>query len=139
DQDVSFPAPDALQRARELLPASRAVAVDADDARGREARCERLLDALRAASHRLEIHMAADRTGARNRLLRAAVMAAQAAPSIGGVQHHARGAAPAAGGPAARFAREHRRIAAPVDEDQALLAAGQPVGDFIDDFLRKTL
>src|SRR4029453_5966870 len=88
DQDVSLAAPDALQRARELLPAPRAVPVDADDARLREARCERLLDALRAAAHGLEIHIAAGRTGARNRVLRATVMAAQAAASASGVQHH---------------------------------------------------
>src|SRR6185503_14283551 len=94
DQDVSFPAPDGFQRARELLPASRAVAVDADDACVRKARSERLLDALRAAPHGFEIHVAAGGARTRDRAFGAAVMATQAAvgicpavwvcPSIGG-------------------------------------------------------
>ena len=45
------------------------------------------------------------------------------------MQDHARGAARAAGGPAAGVAGEHRRVAAAVDEDQALLAARQALAD----------
>jgi hypothetical protein len=53
--------------------------------------------------------------------LEAAVVAAQAL--VGQVQHEVGGAAPAARDPAAGRAGQHRRIAAPVEEDQALLAA----------------
>ena len=70
DQDVAFAAPDAFQRARELAAAPRAVAVDAHDARAGKARGQRLLDALRAAPHRLQVDVAAGRAGARDRALR---------------------------------------------------------------------
>ena len=127
DQDVGLAARDALQRARELAAAARAVAVDAHDARLREARGERFLDALRAAAHRLQVEVAAGRAGARDGAFRAAVVAAQ--PAVGLVQHHARRAARATGGPAAGVAGEHRRVAAPIDEDEALLAARKALAD----------
>jgi hypothetical protein len=69
-------------------------------------------------------------------------MAAQAA--VGQVQHEVGGAALAARDPAARGAGQHRRIAAPVEEDEALFAAlqtltegaqqdaGQPVLQFLE-------
>jgi hypothetical protein len=49
------------------------------------------------------------------------VVAAQAL--VGQMQHEVGGAAPAARDPAAGRAGQHRRVAAPVEEDQALLAA----------------
>src|SRR4030095_6534655 len=102
----------------------RAVAVDAHDASPRKARLQRLLDALRAATQGFEIHVAAGRAGARHGGLRAAVVTAQAA--VDRVQHHARRTTCAGGGPSAGLAREHRRVAPAVDEDEALLAELAP-------------
>src|SRR5439155_5965648 len=88
---------------------------------------EGLFHALRAAAHRLEIHVAARRASARNRLLAAAVVAVQT--PIGRMQYEPPRAARAARITAAGFAREDRRIAAPIDEHQALLAPCQPLAD----------
>jgi hypothetical protein len=88
---------------------------------------ERFLDTLGAASHGLQVDIAARGAGARDGALRAAMVAAQA--PVGGVQDHAGAAALAAGGPSARLAGEHRRIAAAVDEHQALLLALKPRRD----------
>ena len=76
-QDVAFAAADAFQRAREFAAAADAVAVDAQDARLREQRGQRLLDPLGAAPERPEIDVAAGRASVRDRLLRTAVMTAQ--------------------------------------------------------------
>src|SRR5258706_9383021 len=107
DQDVTLATPDLGQCVRELGAPARAVAVDAHDARLREARGERLLHALRAAAHGFEIDVAARRARAWNGQLRAAVMAVQ--PLIGRMQHEPPGAARAACVPAAGFARKDRR------------------------------
>src|SRR5690349_11654886 len=45
------------------------------------------------------------------------------------VQHEVGAAAAAAGAPAAGFAGENRRVASPVDEDEALLSPGETLGD----------
>src|SRR4029077_1163242 len=108
------------ERSRELAAPPRTVAVDAHDPGAWKARLQCFLDSLCAASERLEIHVAAGRTAARHRGLGAAVVAAQTA--VGRVQHHARGASCAGGGPPTGLAGEHRRIAPAVDEDEALLA-----------------
>src|SRR5205085_2828825 len=123
DQDVAFASADLRQRARQLATAASSIAVDPHDARARKAGRERLLDALRTPAHGLEIDVATRRAAARNRLLGAAVMAVQA--SIRGVEHEPSSAALAARVPAARLARQDRRIAAPVDENQALLAPSE--------------
>ena len=119
DQNIGFAALDALQRARKLCAAPRTVAIDAHDARAGKRRGERLFDALRAAPHRLQVDVAAAGAGAGNGAFCAAVMAAQRAAHL--MHHHARGAASAARSPAAGLAGEHRRVAAPIDEHQALL------------------
>src|SRR5258708_22377398 len=137
NQDIALAAPDLDQGARELGAPARAVAVDAHDARFREARGERLFHALRAAAHGLEIHIAAGRARARNGLLRAAMVAVQA--SIGGMQHEPPGAARAARIPAAGVARQHGRIAAAVDEHQALLAPRKASADRLEDRRTETL
>src|SRR6185295_3237236 len=101
-------------------------------------RAERFLDALGTAPERLEVAIAASGAGARHRRLGAAMVAAQAgvsprAAGARGMQHEVRAAALAARGPAARLAGEHRRIAAPVDEDEALLAPRQALADGFDE------
>src|SRR5688572_762917 len=123
-KDVPLPAPNAVKRARKLASAARAVAVDAHYARGRKARLQGFLDALRSTAERLEIHVAAGGAGARNRAFGSAMMAAQ--PAIGRVQHHARSAALAGGCPAAGLTGKNRGIASAVDEEQALLADAEP-------------
>src|SRR6185295_8912472 len=104
-----------------------AVPIDADDARLRIAQRERFFDALRAASHWLEVDVAAGRAGARHAFLGAAVVTAQA--PVPGMQDEVRRAAAAARRPAARLAGKHRRIAPPVDENEALLAARKALAD----------
>ena len=123
DQNVSFAPPDVFQRAHKIGSTPCAVAVDAHDPGAGKKRGQCLFYALRAASHRLQIHVAAGRTVARNRRLGAAMVAAQA--TVGGVQNHASGAALAPGCPAAGFAGEHRRIATAINENEALLASFQ--------------
>src|SRR5207248_1292227 len=81
--------------------------------------------------------VAAGRARARNAVLRAAMVAAQ--PPIRGVQHEVRSAASARGAPAAGFAGEHGRVAAPVDEYEALLATREPRGDRSDYGWRETI
>src|SRR5438045_7329417 len=61
-------------------------------------------------------------------------MAAQAAVTgfrclLRGMEDEVRGAAAACRAPAARFACQNRRVAAAIDEDEALLAALQALGD----------
>src|SRR5207245_4258307 len=54
-------------------------------------------------------------------------------PAVGRVQHQPPRALRAPGVPAAGFASEYRRIAAPVDEHQALFAPGQATGDRVEE------
>jgi hypothetical protein len=82
---------------------------------------QRFLQPLRAAAEGLDVLVAAARAGTRHRLLRAAVVAAQAA--VHQVHHQVGRAAGAAADPAAGRAGQHRRVAAAVEEHQALLAA----------------
>src|SRR5204863_3514474 len=107
--------------------APRAVAVDAQDARRGELRSQGLFHALRAAPERLEVYVAAGRTGTRHAFFRSAVVATKAGNR--GMQHQARRAACATGRPPARLAGEHRGVAAAVDEDEALLASFQTFAD----------
>src|SRR5919106_3879320 len=55
------------------------------------------------------------------------------------MENHASTAPLAAGGPAARLAGEHRRIAAPVDENKALLPVGKTLLDFEEKRFAKAL
>jgi hypothetical protein len=87
---------------------------------GGEAFGEGLFEALGAAAEGLDVLVAAVGAGQRDAGLEAAVVAAQA--PVGQVQHHVGGAVRAAADPAAGRAREHRGVAAPVEEDEALLA-----------------
>src|SRR5207237_6404303 len=98
---------------------------------------ERFLDPLRAAAHGLEVDVAAGRAGARDGLLGAAVVAAQ--PPIHRMENDVRAAAAAAGAPAARFASKHRRVAAAIDEHQALLATLEPRRDGLQHPRRNTM
>src|SRR5687768_10139164 len=99
----------------------RAVAVDPEDPRCREYACQRVFDALSAMPQGRELLIPAARASRRDTLLMAAMMAAQ--PLIPEVQHELGGTARTAGGPCARGTNEHRGESAPVDENQALLAA----------------
>ena len=69
----------------------------------------------------MQVGIATIRAGLRHAYLVAAVMAAQAL--LVEMQHHLARAMLAAGQPAAAGAHQHRRITAPVDEQQALFAA----------------
>src|SRR6185369_1911911 len=124
DQDVALTAVYAFQRARELAALAGIVPVDAQDAGIGKNPGQRFLDALRTASERLQVDVAAGGADARNRFFGAAVVAAQStarlARALGrGVQNQARAAARAARCPAASLAGENRRIAPAVDEHQA--------------------
>src|SRR5690606_33555875 len=112
-----------------------AVAIHPHDAGAGEALGERLLDALGAAAERPQVDVAASRAGARNRRLGAAVVAAKA--PVGGVHDKPHGAALAAGRPTAGLAREDGRVAAAIEEEQALLAALQPRRDGLQESPRK--
>src|SRR5206468_11340972 len=80
-----------------------------------------LFQPLGAAAERRDVEVAALRAGARHALGEAAVMAAQCTIEL--VEHAPRAAVRAAALPAAIGAMQHRRIAAAVEEDEALLAA----------------
>ena len=114
---------------------ARAVAVDAHDARLRESAGQRFLDALRAAAQRLAGRRCR-RSGRRAAsLLRrrsgGSASRRSAACSTRRALQRVQPARPAAG-----LAGEHRRVAAPVDEDQALLAARQARADRLEHGLR---
>src|SRR4029079_4326119 len=96
------------------------VAIDAQDALASELAYERGFDALRALSQGSEVLVAALGAARRHRGLVTAVMAAQV--SIRKVQDELGRATVTPREPAAAAARQHRGVAAPVDEDQALFA-----------------
>ena len=121
DQDVDVAAVHRVERFLCAALPARGIGVDAQDARLREQRLQAFLDALRAAAERLQIDIAAGRAGVRDAQFQAAVMAAQA--PLRPVQHHERRAARAVADPPARLAAQHGRVAAPVQEQQRLLAA----------------
>ena len=94
---------------------ARAVGVDAGDARAGQQRGELLLEPLGAAADRRDVGVAAVGAGARHRLGEAAVVAAQGAVLL--VEDAPGAAVRAAAQPAAVAALQHRRVAAPVEED----------------------
>src|SRR4051812_15547199 len=130
DQDVAFATPDPGQRAREFAAPAGGVAINSQNTRFGETAGKCFFHALCASAHGLQVHVAASRARARDRLLPAAVMTVET--PVGRVQHEAPCAAFAAGIPAAGFAGENRGIAAPIDEDEALLTAGQALTDCFD-------
>ena len=102
DQDVALAAPHFLERLPKRRALARDVAIDPDNTRPGEKPRDRFFNPLRAAARRPQIGVAASRAVAGHRVLRTAVMAAQA--PVGGMQHESRGAARAAGRPSARIA-----------------------------------
>ena len=129
-----------MDLAAHLVPgvlAARAVAIDAQNARGGKRARQRAFDALRALPQRQQILVAALRTRGRNAFLMAAMVAAQAL--VLEMQHELGRAAMAVRGPAATPANQHRRITAAVDENQALLAAFYGRIDRPQQFLRQAV
>jgi hypothetical protein len=127
DQDVGLAGGDGVEQRLPLAARARRVTIDAQHARLRKELGQARLDTLGAAAEGLDVLVTAARAGVRNRTVAAAVMAAQAA--IGEVHHQVGRAVRAAADPAAGRARQHRRVAAAVEKDQALLAALQALRD----------
>ncbi|KAG0927824.1 hypothetical protein G6F31_017913 [Rhizopus arrhizus] len=99
-----------------------------------------LFNALRAAAHRRQVLVAAFGACAGHRRLIAAMVALQAvAAAVGAMQHSKGRAARAITDPCARLAMQHGRIAAPVQEDQRLLFALQPLADRLQQMRRHTV
>ncbi|MNS74343.1 hypothetical protein D3C72_1078170 [compost metagenome] len=126
-QDVDLARVDFVEHRLRGALAARGVGVDPGDAGVWKTRGEGLLDALRAPPKWRNIDIAAVRAVMRHWRFQPAVVAAQ--PALRPVQHEVRRATRAAGEPATAIAGQHRRIAAPVQEQQALLAALQPLLD----------
>ena len=121
DQDVGLTGMDGGEQGLPFLRRARRIAVDAQDAGFGKAFDEHGFEALRTAPEGQQVDVAAIGAGARHARFEAAVVAAQA--PVRQVQHEVGGATLAARDPAAGRTGQHRRIAAPVEEDQALLAA----------------
>ena len=107
-------------RRRVLSASMRAMRTACRTAAGQR-RGNLLLQPLGAAPDRRDVEVAALRAGARHPLGEAAVMAAQGAVEL--VEDPPGAAVRAAAAPAAVVALQHRRIATPIEEQQALLAA----------------
>ena len=135
DEDVDLARVDRAELRFERALLARAVGVDAGDARFRQQRRELLLEPLGAAPDRRDVEVAALGTGARHRLGQAAMVAAQSPVLL--VEDAPGAAVRAAAEPAAFAALQHRRIAAPVQEHQALLAAGDPLAQCRHDLRRE--
>ena len=104
---------------------ARAVSVDAGNARTGQQLGQLLFQPLGAAAHGGNVEVAALRTGAWNTLGEAAMVAAQRAVEL--VEHAPCAAIRAAAFPTAIAAMQHRRVAAPIQEHQALFLALQPL------------
>jgi len=113
-----------IQHFVECMLALSAVAIHPQDTRFRHQCRQGLLQPLRTMTGRVQISVAATGTGWRDFLLMAAMVTAQTA--LPQVHHQPCTAAHAGCYPVAGAAQKHRRIAAPVDEQQALLTARQP-------------
>src|SRR6185369_17093665 len=121
DENVDLARVHAVAHARECAFAPRAVAVDALDARVRKTGDERALEPLRAVAERHEVDIAAFGTSPQQPL----GMAAMVATKIGGLamDDEPSAAARAPRLPAAGRAEQRNRKAAPIDEDEGLLAS----------------
>jgi hypothetical protein len=137
DQDVGLAGMDGRQQRLPFLRRTGGIAVDAQHTCLREALAQHGFEALGATAEGQQIDIAAVRAGARNAGFETAVVAAQAL--VGQMQHQVGRAAAAARNPAAGRAGQHRRIAAPVEEDQALLAALEAHGERGEQFRREAL
>ena len=125
DEDVGVGGP--LEQIFEPVPRAHGVAIHAQDPRLRKFLAEQQLDPLRPASEYLQVGVTAFRTGARNALGQSAMVATQ--PPRGQVHDHVRRTAPAALHPATGRAGQRRRIAAAIEENERLLAAGKARGE----------
>ena len=101
------------------------VGIDARHARPGQRLRELLLQALGPAPQRRDVRIAAGRTGPRHARRHAAMVAAQRAVLL--VEDLVRAAMRAVALPVALVAMQHRRVAAAVQEHQALLAAVEPL------------
>ena len=127
DQDVRLARGDTRQQGLPLGPGARGVAVDAQHPGAGVELGEALLEPLGAAPEGVQVLVAAGRTGAGDGIVGAAVVAAHA--PVGEVHHLVGRAVIAVADPAAGGAGQHRRVAAAVEEHQALLAAFQALAD----------
>jgi hypothetical protein len=84
---------------------------------------------FRAATYRLDVNVAAVRAGMWHALMQATVVAAQAAVYF--VKHAVRAAMRALAFPTAVAAAEHGRVAAAVQQQQALFAALRALGNSV--------
>ena len=135
DQDVDLARVDGAERRLERAFPARAVGVDARDPRFGKQRRELLLEALGAATDRRDVGVAALRAAARHRFGEAAVVAAQRPVLL--VEDAPGAAMRAAAQPAAVAALEHRRVAAPIQEDEALHAAADALAQGREDLRRE--
>ena len=124
DQDVDLAGVHRAELGLERALPARAVGVDPGDPRPGQQRRDLLLEPLGAAADRRDVGIAAIRAASRHRVGEAAVVAAQGPVLL--VEDAPGAAVRAAALPAALAAVQHRGVAAPVEEDQALLAAGDP-------------
>ncbi|OMP13723.1 nucleolar complex protein 14 [Corchorus olitorius] len=130
DQDVDAAFVHGVEQRFGAALAAGGIGVDAGDAGLRKQLAERLFDALGAAPERRDVDVAAVWAVMRDARFVPAVVAAQAPLRL--VQHQVRRAARTARQPAARVAGQHRRVAAAVEEQQALFAARQAIGNRVD-------
>ena len=124
-QNVGLTRCNACEQLTPLLPGTGRITVDPQDA-GRGKRLDQgFLNTLGAAAKSLYVDVAAGRTGTWNGGITAAMMAPKTPVSE---MHDKVGRAMrTVADPSTRAAGEHWRIAAPVQEHQALLAAGKTV------------
>ena len=123
DKDVDFAGADQAEGFRECAARGCSVAIHAgDDGAGHDF-AQGFLDALRPLADRSKVGAAAIGAVSGRSLPVAAVVAAQL--SRAKVEHQVRAAARAGRVPATVAAVQHRREAAAVDEDEALLASLQ--------------
>jgi hypothetical protein len=115
------PAVDGGEQGLPLFRRARRVAVDAQDAGLGKTFDQHGFRGAACRARRAACRLLPQSGQARGTRLEAAVVAAQAL--VGQVQHQVGGAAPATRDPAAGRAGQYRRIAAAVEEDQALFAA----------------
>ena len=123
NQDIDFASVHRPELRFERPFQARAVGIDAGHARARQGQCELLFELLGAAADRLDVEIAAVGAGPRHAFRETAMMAAQRAVAL--VKDPPGAAVRAAALPGTRAAVQHRRVAAAVEQHQALLAAGQ--------------
>ena len=123
DQNIGLAAMDLRQYRLPLAAGFHRVTVNPNNARIREFLLQPAFNALRAAAEGMDVLVATGRAGARHAVFVAAMVTAQTL--VGHVQHQIGGTTAATRHPATGRATQHRRIAPPVEENQALLATRQ--------------